>query len=708
MDANRLADQLSPYLLQHARNPVRWWPWCREAFEAAGVQDKPVFLSIGYATCHWCHVMEKESFSDADTAAILNQAFVCIKVDREERPDVDAVYMAACQVLGGNCGWPLTIVMTPDRKPFFAATYLPRTNSFGRPGLMEISRKIASLWKNERQMVVKTADQVAKVLAGSFSFASMTGELEAGIFQRACRQLESAFDTERGGFNGAPKFPMAHRLVFLIRQAARAAKSNWMQMATTSLEAMRRGGIWDHVGLGFHRYSTDADWILPHFEKMLYDQALLAMAYLEAYQVTGDLQSARTAQEIFTYVADKLTDRGGAFFTAQDADSQGEEGLYYLWRHREFSDLVGTDDPVPWTGIFNLEVEGNFVDQATGRPNGLNVLYLSKSWKQWAAQLNLDLRQLERRWESLRRSLYLQREQRPAPLTDDKVLADWNGLMIAALAMGARVLAEGRYRQAAARAADFIWTTMVSGDGQLCHAYRGGRTMGAGFSSDYAYFIAGLLELYRTSFDAAYLDKAVVLQNVMDQRFYDPVEGGYFLAPKDSTELPAIPKDLFDGALPSVNGVALANLARLYSLTGRPAFGEKADLLSRAFGGEVERQPASFTNFLCSLELVSKPVSRVVIVTAGAEQNVDSILARIDGVHAPELAVMVKTPRNGNLLEKIAPFTARLGPEGQQVRIYLVRDGAGRAVGPHDPGLDEFLKAWPKAHQRSKPEQDPA
>ncbi len=689
MPTNKLADQLSPYLLQHAGNPVQWWPWCEQAFETARRLDKPVFLSIGYATCHWCHVMERESFSDEETAAVLNQCFVCIKVDREQRPDVDAVYMAACQVLGASCGWPLTIVMTPDKKPFFAATYLPRTNSFGQPGLIEISRKISSLWHNEREMVVSTATQVAKVLAGSFSFSAMQAELEDDIFDKACSQLEAAFDAERGGFNGAPKFPMAHRLVFLIRQAADSAGFKPMQMATVTLEAMRKGGIWDHVGLGFHRYSTDADWILPHFEKMLYDQALLAIAYLEAYLHTGNQLWAATAREIFAYVDDKLTDPEGGFYTAQDADSQGEEGRHYLWSMQEFGEVAGQDGSVAWQRIFNLEEEGNFNEQATGRPNGLNVLYLERNWQQWAARLDIDQGLLEEKWEGLRRKLYLAREKRPHPVTDDKILADWNGLMIAALAAGGRILNEGRYTEAACRAADFILSTLVDCEGKMHHAFRRGRRMDGGLGSDYAYFIAGLLELYRTTFDVRYLEKAVKLQTVMDSLFYDQQEGGYFLAPAQASDLPVVPKDLYDGALPSINGVALGNLMKLHNLTGISAWREKAYLLSRAFGREVSRQPTSFTGFLCSLDMARRPVVQVVVVSPSLEKA-KPVLVKMAGVTEPELAVLVKTVQNAERLAKIAPFTARLLSGQTQSCIHLIGNGETISVDPDDFDLDRL------------------
>ncbi len=693
MSTNKLADQLSPYLLQHAGNPVQWWPWCAEAFQTARRLDKPVFLSVGYATCHWCHVMEKESFSDREAAAVLNRAFVCVKVDREQRPDVDAVFMAACQVLGGNCGWPLTIVMTPDKKPFFAATYLPKTNSFGQPGLMEIGRKISSLWHNEREMVENTASQVAKVLAGSFSLAGMEGEIGADIFENTCGQLEAAFDAERGGFNGAPKFPMAHRLVFLMRQAVRTANLGTMKMATASLEAMRRGGIWDHVGLGFHRYSTDADWILPHFEKMLYDQALLAMAYLEACLHTGDELWAATAREIFEYVADRLTDSCGGFYTAQDADSQGEEGRYYLWRFDEFAGIADKQGPVPWTRIFNLHPEGNFTDPTTGRSNGMNVLYLSRNWQQWAAELDLDRDRLADKWESLRRKLYLERGKRPAPLTDDKILADWNGLMIAALAMGARVLKQDRYRDAACRAADFILSEMTADDGSLHHALRRGHIMAGGLASDYAYFITGLLELYRATFDVQYLEKAVQLQELMDDLFWDHQEGGYFLAPARADDLPVLPKDLYDGALPSVNGVALGNLARLHGLTGRTGWREKARVLGKAFGAEVVRQPTSFTGFLCSLDMARRPVAQVVIAASRVGRQVSSILERLGSVHGPQAELMVKTAQNSARLERIAPFAASLQPgPGGKTRIYLLRNGQTTAFAPDDSGLDRLLE----------------
>ena len=680
MKSNRLINEKSPYLLQHAHNPVNWWPWCAEAFDQARRLDKPLFVSIGYSTCHWCHVMEQESFQDLQAASVLNQAFICVKVDREERPDVDAVFMAACQVLGGNCGWPLTIVMTPDKRPFFAATYLPRTNTFGRPGLIEISRKIASLWQDQRQMVNNTADQVARVLASSFSFAGISGKLQPDILEQAGKFLEESYDADRGGFNGAPKFPMPHRLIFLMRRAARTGNRKWMQMATATLGAMRRGGIWDHVGYGFHRYSTDANWIVPHFEKMLYDQALLAMAYLEAFQITGDQEWAGTAREIFTYLADKLSHRQAGFFAAQDADTQGEEGRFYLWDLDQFLSVADDSQPIAWQDIFNLRREGNINQQASGGSNGLNVLYLSRTWKQWASSIQMEEKQLTEKWEVLRGRLYLEREKRTAPLTDDKILTDWNGLVIAALAMAARILGIRQYLAEAVNTVDFIFEKLVTGDGLLKHSFCKNHAADYGLASDYAYFIAGLLELYRTTLDAEYLEKVLDLQAKMDDLFYDSEQGGYYLAPRDSNELPVLPKDLYDGAMPSVNSVALNNLVVLERLTGDPGFRQKSNALTQAFGGEVQRQPVSFTHFLNGLELAWQPAVRVLILASGFDRQVESILEKLNRIHAPGLAVILKTPENASFLEKVAPFTAEFDQEKDGASVYMLSNGDSRPL----------------------------
>ena len=597
---NRLINEKSPYLLQHAHNPVDWYPWGPEAFEAARRENKPVFLSVGYATCHWCHVMERESFEDPEAAAALNRAFVCIKVDREERPDIDTLYMAACQLVTGGGGWPMTIVMTVDKKPFFAGTYIPRDSVMGRLGLIDLCHKITGLWEHSPGRVMESAQAIAGHLGEAFEYApDPAGQPDTAVIEQAVESIMRRHDAQFGGFDGAPKFPMAHRLSFLLGAGARGGDQRVLAATARTLTAMRLGGLWDHVGFGFHRYATDREWLLPHFEKMLYDQAFLAMAYLKGFETTGTALFAQTAREIFTYVLRDMADPQGGFFTAEDADSEGEEGKFYVWLQPEFERRLGEgpNDP-PWGRIFNLQPDGNFFDEATRRKTGANIMHLTRSWDEWAGVLQTDPHTLAAQWEALRRRLFDTRIQRVPPLKDDKVLTDWNGMMIAALARGAGVLAQNDYLEAARRAAIFILERMRDKHGRLLHRYRGGEAAIAATANDYAFFIMGLIGLFRADGDGAWLRRAEEMQGRMNADFLDRDMGGFFLTAVNHQDLPVRPKEIYDGAIPSANAAALHNLVRLGRLTGDRQWREQALGLIQAFGGSVRRQPAAYLHTL--------------------------------------------------------------------------------------------------------------
>jgi uncharacterized protein len=602
---NALIHEKSPYLLQHAQNPVDWYPWGATAFAKARNEGKPIFLSVGYATCHWCHVMEKESFEEPQAAAALNDAFVCIKVDREERPDIDALYMTACQLVNGRGGWPLTIVMTPDKKPFYAGTYLPRTSRFGRLGLMEMCAQIKALWQNDPQRVHEAAEEIIGRLDHAFVYpADQAQELDIQVLDQAYTQIARSYDPQYGGFDKAPKFPTPHRLMLLLRTHHRTGDAHALEMVTHTLKAMRQGGLWDHVGFGFHRYATDGQWLLPHFEKMLYDQALLAMAYLEAYQVTGDGVFSQTAREIFSYVLRDMTSDQGAFWTAEDADSEGEEGKFYLWSLEAFEAIATAGDTeIPWHRIFNLHGSGNFHDEAGGQMSGANILHMTRTWEQWQQTLKGTGPELAAAWERLREKLFAQRQLRPAPLKDDKVLTDWNGLMVAALALGARVLGSDGYAAAAHKALAFIQGHLKDSQGRLLHRFRDGQGAIAAQASDYAFLIMGMIELYRTTFQTDLLQGALGLQAQLDAHFWDAGQGGYFSTAADDVDLPVRPKELYDGAMPSVNSVALSNLILLGRLTGDPQWDARAHELTQAFTVSVARQPVAFTHFLNGLDM---------------------------------------------------------------------------------------------------------
>ncbi len=466
---NRLKNEKSPYLLQHADNPVDWYPWGPEAFEKARQEDKPIFLSIGYSTCHWCHVMEHESFEDEEVARLLNQTFVSIKVDREERPDIDQLYMTVAQLMTGGGGWPLNIFMTPDKEPFFAATYIPKENRYGRLGLMELIPRVDELWRTSRQELLSSADRIVAALK-QVSESQGSSLLDASVLDKAYQQLLDSFDKDLGGFGSAPKFPSPHNFYFLLRYWQRSGREEALDMVEKTLQAMRAGGIYDHVGFGFHRYSTDAGWLVPHFEKMLYDQALLTLAYTEVFQATGKSFYQTTAREILSYILRDMQSPEGAFYSAEDADSEGEEGKFYLWSYDELENLLSDRELDHLVRHFGIKPEGNFLDQDGGSSSGLNILH----WSRRANEAQED-------FEAIRKKLFDYREKRIHPLKDDKILTSWNGLMIAALARAGGAFSEKAYTDAAEKAASFILAQMRDGRGRLLHRFRGGGGGDTGF-----------------------------------------------------------------------------------------------------------------------------------------------------------------------------------------------------------------------------------
>lgn len=674
---NRLIDEKSPYLIQHAHNPVDWWPWSAAAFETARRENKPIFLSVGYATCHWCHVMEKESFEDAEAARILNETFVCIKVDREERPDIDAVYMAACQMMTGSGGWPLTVFMTPDRKPFFAGTYIPKQSRFGRPGLMEICRQVQQLWRDDNQKVLNSADGIAGGLGRAFAFAPGQPPDES-VLEEGYRQIETGFDSRFGGFENAPKFPSPHRLIFLLRHYHRSGQPQALEMVEKTLTAMRLGGIWDHVGFGFHRYSTDSEWLLPHFEKMLYDQAFIALAYLETYQITTDRFYSDTARDVFRYVLRDMQGDEGGFYAAEDADSEGEEGKFYVWTEDEFRSVLGEEAAGDWGPVLNVQKEGNFRDEASGRQTGANILHLQRTPREIAQLWEISEEEYQRRWEDIRSRLYQAREKRVHPLKDDKVLTDWNGMMIAALSRGGRVLQEGELTEAARRAADFILDRMQDDSGRLFHRYREDEVAIAGQADDYAFLIFGLLELYQATYDPRWLEESVSLQTRMITDFWDGKHGGFYSTAEGETELPVRPKELYDGATPSGNSTALYNLLALGRLTGDTQWHEKAEEMRKAFAGTVKRIPTGFTFFLVGIDFALNPGQDVVITGEPEAEDTLALLQSMNVHYTPHGLTLVKSEQNADRLEQVSEFTRNLQGVQGRATAHICRGNACR------------------------------
>jgi uncharacterized protein YyaL (SSP411 family) len=695
--ANRLGREKSPYLRQHARNPVDWNPWGSEAFERAKKEDKPVFLSVGYSTCHWCHVMERESFDDEEAARVLNETFVCIKVDREERPDLDQYYMSVCQAMTGSGGWPLTIIMTPDKEPFFAGTYFPKTERWGRPGLMEIAPRVRELWTTRREDVLRSAGEITRAAHSERASKSLSTETSSAVLDEALGRLATDFDEAHGGFGGAPKFPAPHNLAFLLRMWKRTGRGDALEMVDRTLSAMRRGGLYDQLGFGFHRYSTDARWLVPHFEKMLYDQARLSRVYADAYLVTGKEEFRRTAFEILDYVLRDLTSPEGAFYSAEDADSEGEEGLFYLWTEKEIREVLGQNDSALALETFNVRTEGNFNEPGRG-PNGRNILHLTPPEdairgfspkggtgevpahkkappKKSGTEPRPSPLTLEDQLDRHRARLFLSREKRIHPFKDTKILTDWNGLMIAALAAAARITDDPRYLEAAVKAARFLLDKTRDREGRLFHVYSEGEARIPGFVDDYAFFIHGLVELHQTTFDPEYLRQALALLEAAKALFWDGRKGGFFFVPPDS-ELPFRKKELYDGAIPSGNSAMLMNLVRLARLTGNAGLEGMASEMATAFASEIGAHPRAFTAFLSGLDFAFGPSHEVVVVGRLDEEATRDLLKAVNGGYLPNVVVLFKPAEEpGPSLAEIAPFTEPMKPVDGRPAAYVCTGG---------------------------------
>ena len=602
---NRLLYEKSPYLQQHAHNPVNWFPWKEEAFNKANKENKPVFLSIGYSTCHWCHVMAHESFEDESVARLINEIFIPVKVDREERPDIDKVYMQVAILMTGSGGWPLTIFLTPEKTPFFAATYIPKNNQYGHKGLIEILQQVKELWKYQQNKLLEQGNQLIDALQKNS--VNLNGEILTNeILERAYQEFSDRFDNKAGGFGKAPKFPSPHQLLFLLRYWKRTENEQALAMVEKTLQSMQAGGIFDHIGFGFHRYSTDKNWILPHFEKMLYDQALLSMSYLEAYQMTGKIIYSDTARKILNYVTRDMMSEEGGFYSAEDADSEGEEGKYYLWTEKELKDILDKDEFVFVKKYFNIETEGNLYKK--GQPGEIfgnrNIFYKGLQ-EQTRADITKEIVVSDTgKWEKIREKLYGIRAKRIPPDKDRKILTDWNGLIIAALAKAAQVLEDEDFLEAAKKAADFIFRRLDDSSNHLLHRYSEGDAAIPGFLDDYAFLIWGLLELYKATFSNEYLQKALDLNKVLFLDFWDEKNGGFYFTSANNEQLLIRQKEVYDGAIPSGNSVAFCNLLKLADFTGNKQFKQRAYQLLKAFSPMVEQNPSAYAYFLTGVDLL--------------------------------------------------------------------------------------------------------
>lgn len=674
---NRLIKEKSQYLLQHAYNPVDWYPWCDEAFEKAKAEDKPIFLSIGYSTCHWCHVMEKESFEDEQVAQMMNDTFISIKVDREERPDIDGIYMKVCQMTTGGGGWPLTVIMTPDKKPFFVGTYFPKRQRFNRIGMIELIPKINEFWQTKRDDILHSADEITKNL-NQISNRKVEGKINPEIFEKAYKQFEKRFDKTYGGFGEAPKFPSPHNLIFLMRYnnlthtlnlnlTLSPNQSNSLQMVEKTLIAMRLGGIYDHIGFGFCRYSTDRFWLVPHFEKMLYDQAMLLMAYTEAYQITKNELFKQTCEEIIDYVSRVMTSENGGFFSAEDADSEGEEGKFYLWTKREIEELLPKDFSEYFIQIFNVEQGGNFHDEAKGIRTRKNILHLKKSLQEISEELNLDYKYVVKKVEECRKILFNEREKRVHPLRDEKILTDWNSLMISALVKAYLVFNNEEYLQRAENAHEFIKINLWN-DQKLFHRYKDGEVKYDGNLDDYSFLIQANLDLFEATSKAEYLKFAIELNQILKEKFWDSEAGGYFFTGSDSEELISRQKELYDGAIPSGNSVQLLNLIRLSRIKNDLSFNDFIEKQIDFFSGEVQRYPAGYSYFLTAYNGYSLP--SVEIIISGNQSNVNEAKQEILKYYIPNKNLIAMTKSNQDELIELLPHLKEYITE-EELKIFM-------------------------------------
>ncbi len=674
---NRLINEKSPYLLQHATNPVDWYPWSEEAFEIAKKEDKPIFLSIGYSTCHWCHVMAHESFEDPEIAKLMNDVFVNIKVDREERPEIDNVYMAVCQMIRRNCGWPLTIIMDADKHPFTATTYIPKESRFGQMGIKDFILKIQDYWKNNREeLQLASKEVIAALKEMDYSGGEI---LTQETLNDAFKEAELLFDDINGGFKSAPKFPTPHKLLFLLRYWHRTKDKQALEIVEKTLQAMRLGGIYDHIGFGFHRYSTDSQWLLPHFEKMLYDQAMLIIAYTEAFQATKNSFYKEVVEEIISYVFRELQSPKGGFYSAEDADSEGEEGKFYVWTTDEIQKILTSNESELFFKVYNIDKKGNFKEESTRELTGKNIPHLKQSLANLANELKIPYREFKNNLGIIQKKLFQERELRIRPHKDDKILTDWNSLMIVALAIAGRVLTNDEYISKAKNVVNFILQEMRTNTGRLLHRYRDGHVAIHGLLDDYAFFIWGLLELYETTFDDNYLKEAINFNKVLLDHFWDKDNGGFYFTPDDGEKIIIRKKEIYDGAIPSGNSVALLNLLKLSRITMDLDFEDKASAINKAFSSIIEQSLLAYTMFLSGLEFAYGPTYEVVIV---GKKNKD------------DTRVMIKTLREVYVPNKIVLFVPddEESPEILQITDFVKHKSSKNNLATAHVCINRFCK----------------
>jgi len=684
MHTNRLANEKSPYLLQHAHNPVDWYPWGAEAFEKARSEDKPIFLSVGYSTCHWCHVMERESFENERIAELLNQHFIPIKVDREERPDVDRIYMTFVQVTTGSGGWPMSVWLTPELEPFFGGTYFPPEARYGQPGFESVLTQLAAAWASERTQIAESAREIVAQLKQKLAVGtsgSGVARVDPGLLDSGFYAFRREFDPEHGGFGGVPKFPRPSVSNFLLRYWAGTGNREALEMTLTTLRAMAKGGMNDQLGGGFHRYSVDERWFVPHFEKMLYDQAQLAVSYLQAFQITGEAEFAAVARRTLDYVLRDLSAAEGGFYSAEDADSPDpahpdtkREGAFYVWSAAEIRDVVKGPAAEWFCYRFGVEENGNVVQDPHGEFAGRNILYGAHSVEETAGRFGAPVEEVRAALAAAESALFEARSRRPRPHLDDKVLTAWNGLAISALALGGAVLDDPRYAQAARRAADFLRARMCDAkSGTLLRRYREGDAAVAGFLDDYAFLTQGLLDLYEAQFELEHLEAARRLTEKQIELFEDTAGGGFFgaeAAPDRVLEM----KDDYDGAEPAGNSVAVLNLLRLARMTGEARFQRSAERALAAFGSRLSGVPSALPQMLAACEFLIREPREIVLVGERGAPNTRALMRALSLRFDPNrVTLLVDFEETRRKLAAGIPEIEAMRPADGRASAYVCR-----------------------------------
>ena len=644
---NHLINETSPYLLQHAHNPVDWYPWGDEAFQKAKSENRPILLSIGYSACHWCHVMERESFEDEKIAALMNDLFINIKVDREERPDLDEIYMNAVQMLTGRGGWPMTVFLTPEGKPFYGGTYFPPEDRYGVPGFPKILQGVANAYREKPQDVERSVEQILSALQRMSLSTESQQPFSSDIIGQSAEQLAQAYDADHGGLGKAPKFPNVGVYELFLRHYHHSKGSRFLEMVTHTLTKMAQGGIYDHLGGGFHRYSVDEKWLVPHFEKMLYDNAQLVRIYAQAYCVTREPLFKQVVDETMTHLMREMLHTEGGFYSTQDADSEGEEGKFFVWTEEEISQILGEDASEIFCRIYDVSEEGNFEEK--------NILHPILTLEQASKFFRRDLKEIESLVSNAKGKLFQEREKRPKPFRDEKILTSWNGLMLSGIAEAIKISRRPAYLEAADRTVDFIFTKMFR-DGRLLHTYKSGTAKILGYLDDYAFLEAGLLDLFEATVNRAHLDRALELAEIMLHEFWDEAGGGFFYTGRSHEQLIAQSKPIFDGSIPSGNAVATQVLLRLYHYTGKEDYLKRAERILRAYYNAMENQPFGFAHMLAALDFYLQKPKEIVLVGDKKDPETAELLTDIQSLYLPNMTLQLASPDDS--LEKISSLLA--------------------------------------------------